>query len=93
MSDDLIGKAPIPRRPPVKRIVREAVVLHEGWELDNRAWAVELEDGSIAVLCTNHGSIVEWTPKDIRGKLEETRASSDSIEMLLNLLTQSNSGV
>ena len=31
-------------------------VLHEGWEMDNSAWVIELADGSRAIATTSHGS-------------------------------------
>ena len=39
---------------PVKRVLHTATIMHEGWESDNRAWLVELEDGRNVVLTTNH---------------------------------------
>lgn len=82
-ANELIGMIPIPGRPAVKKVLAEAVVLHEGWEMDNRAWKVELEDRSLAVLCTSHGEVIEWSVRQMLSKLEETKASASSIEALL----------
>lgn len=75
---------PIAGRPAVKAVLCEAVVLHAGWEMDNRAWAVELDDDNVVTLCTRHGAIVEWQQEDILEKLNETRRSAASVEMLLD---------
>ena len=44
----------------VKRLIHEALILYEGWEMDNRGWIVEMEDGSILGFTTNHGGVCKW---------------------------------
>lgn len=68
---------------PVKRVLHTATIMHEGWESDNRAWFVELEDQRRVVLTTNHGSTVEADIGYINKKLQETTESIQSIRALL----------
>lgn len=70
----------------ITKVLAEAVVLHQGWEMDNRAWAVEFTDGSRAVLMTSHGSLYSVTDEGLRRKLEETRQSVVELEKLLKYL-------
>ncbi len=67
----------------VKQVLYKATIMHTGWESDNRAWLVELEDGRKVVLTTNHGSIVEMTLDYVNKKLQETTNSIGSIRALL----------
>ena len=68
---------------PVKRVLHTATIMHEGWESDNRAWLVELEDGRNVVLTTNHGSIVEMEFGYIKNKYLKTCRSAELINILI----------
>jgi hypothetical protein len=67
----------------VKQVLYKATIMHTGWESDNEAWLVELEDGSRVVLTTNHGSVVEMSLDYVNKKLQETTNSIGSIRTLL----------
>lgn len=69
---------------PVKQVFHRATIMHTGWESDNEAWLVELEDGRKVVLTTNHGSIVEMDIGYASDKYLETLNSADSISALLS---------
>ena len=71
----------------VAKILHTATVLHRGWELDNSAWVVEREDGTVLGITTCHSShLVEWDREAAAAKLSETLASADSIRAALTLL-------
>lgn len=51
------------------KIIFNCTVLHEGWEMDNQAWVIELSSGEKQIMTTNHGRecglggfgvVVEW---------------------------------
>lgn len=44
--------------PDYKRTLHTFVIFHEGWELDNAGWVVELEDGARRIVWTSHGGYV-----------------------------------
>lgn len=68
---------------PVKQVLHTATIMHIGWESDNEAWLVELEDGSRVVLTTNHGMIEEMDTGYTNDKLLETLDSANSIRNLI----------
>ena len=37
--------------------IHTATILHEGWEMDNKMWVMEDENGSRTSLTTNHGCL------------------------------------
>ncbi len=61
-------------------------VLHEGWEMDNLAWYVELPNGDRQVMTTNHGRECYMHTKEIIDKIEETRQSLDGLLKLLSIV-------
>jgi hypothetical protein len=63
----------------VIQVLSTAKVLHEGWEMDNEAWAV-LTDKGIFVLSTNHGGLVEFT--DLDERIRETAESLRGLQSL-----------
>lgn len=67
----------------VIRVLHTAVILFDGWELDNRAWIVEMEDGSIAALTTAHSGLVRWTRDAAEQTLIESEKSAESIRQAL----------
>ncbi len=68
----------------VVEVLAWAAVMHVGWELDNDAWAVKFDDGSIDLLTTNHGSISDGAREELQQKLEETEQSAAQLRQLLN---------
>jgi len=71
----------------VTKVLHTAKVMHAGWEMDNEAWAVELEDGTRAVLTTSHGALYVADCGEFEDKLRETEESAASIRTLLGLMT------
>jgi hypothetical protein len=68
-----------------RRIVRtlaHATLLHEGWEMDNDAWAVVLDDGCIAVVLTSHGTPYIGDLPNFRELIAKTAASLDGLRRL-----------
>lgn len=59
-----------------------AVVMFEGWEGDNSAWAVRLEDGRRALVLTSHGSPYIAELDELREHIARTRASLEGLERL-----------
>ena len=72
----------------VKRVLHKATVLHAGWELDNEAWIVELDDGSVSALTTNHGGPYWWSRAEMEKKLCETEASAVSLREAMAMLPE-----
>ncbi len=68
---------------PVKRVLLTATIMHTGWELDNEAWLVELDDGRKVALTTNHGGVCEMDIDEISEKYQETLSSAESINKLM----------
>jgi hypothetical protein len=73
-------------RGTVVRVLGTADVLHCGWEMDNDAWAVELDDGSVGVLFTSHFSPYSPPASHIEGKIKEAEDSAASLRKLLSLV-------
>lgn len=69
----------------VKAVLCEAIVLHDGWDMDNTAWAVKFEDGTHAILMTSHGDLYAAHRSELEEKLRETEQSAEAIRALLAL--------
>jgi hypothetical protein len=67
------------------KVLHKATILHAGWDMDNEAQIVELDDGSRAALTTSHGVECAWTREMAEQKLAETEASAASIRKALEL--------
>ena len=65
-------------------ILQEAVILHEGWEMDNKAVLARFEDGSQAIVYTSHGTPYLATIAEMARKLKETESSAASIRQLMS---------
>lgn len=63
-------------------------VLHEGWEMDNLAWYVQLSNGEKQVMTTNHGRECFMHIKDLLDKIDETRQSLDGLLKLLSIVNE-----
>jgi hypothetical protein len=62
----------------IERRIFKAVVLHNGWEMDNLCWVVDV--GNKRVLrTTNHGGECEMTQEDLFEKIKETEESLDEL--------------
>ena len=73
---------------PVKNILKDFVILHKGWEMDNIGWIVELENGERKLVLTNHGSSYVADIKELEKKIKEyerlTASDKDAIGMMSN---------
>lgn len=49
----------------VKRVVHTAILLHNGWDMDNKGWIVEFDDRRRTTLPTSHDSVYSWTRQDV----------------------------
>lgn len=67
----------------VKKILHAATILHADWEMDNKAWIVEMADGSVVALTTSHGGLCRWTREEAEENLAETEKSATSIREAL----------
>lgn len=71
----------------MNKIIKKAVVLHEGWEMDNCAWVSQDKSGKLKLMVTCHGHECETTKELLLEKIEETRNSLDQLNGLLKLVT------
>lgn len=76
----------------VKNVIFTATVMHNGWEMDNEAWLVEMEDGKKLLLNTNHGGVYELAIADLREKIAETEKSAESLRQLAAMFTAQSGG-
>ena len=67
----------------VTAVLHTAKLLHDGWEMDNQGWIVELEDKRQIALTTDHGEVCVWTKEEAEEKLAETEKSALSLRSLL----------
>jgi len=74
------------RYPDAVEIVQTARVLHDGWEMDNEAWAVRMKDGSVKLFTTDHGGIYPMEEDEAQKKIDECMSSVASIQKLLDVL-------
>lgn len=72
---------------PITKILHEFKILHEGWELDNAGWVVELYDEEKKIVLTNHGQPYFASPKELSKKCEEykllLKEAAKAIHMVL----------
>jgi hypothetical protein len=78
---------PLLKRINRMKIIKRAVVLHNGWEMDNWAWVKKDESGELHLLTTSHGSEYKMTKDELLRKIKETRDSLDQLNGLLGLVT------
>jgi len=71
----------------MNKVIKKAVVLHKGWEMDNYAWVSQEDDGSLKLMTTSHGSEYEMTKEELLKKMQETSNSLDELNELLGLVT------
>ena len=70
----------------VSKILHIMTILWDGWEMDNRGWVVEFEDGSIEAFTTSHGGICKFSLKDIMSARNDTMDSVNSLDKAILLL-------
>ena len=70
-----------------KITIATAVVLHEGWEMDNEAWVVEGDDGSRMLWTTNHGSVCPMSIEDVEEHIKDAEESISQLKKLKELIT------
>ena len=63
----------------IDSVLRVALILHEGWDLDNMGWIVLMQDGRKLALTTNQGALCEWEKSDAVESRKEARLSVASI--------------
>ena len=69
------------------KLIKTAIVMHDGWEMDNEAWVKEDENGEFHLLTTSHGRLREMTLEQLDLKIEETQNSIDELNALRGLVT------
>ena len=69
------------------KTLASAIMLHEGWEMDNEAWVKEDAKGNRHFCWTNHGSVPEIAGEDILDEfIKSTRESLGQLEKLKEIL-------
>lgn len=66
--------------------IAKAVVLHNGWEMDNEAWIEKDENKELHLFTTSHGGKREMTLERLDLKIEETQKSLNQLENLRSLI-------
>jgi hypothetical protein len=51
-------------------VIREFTLLHEGWEMDNKAWLIKTTDGSLHLIFTSHGGMYEASTAELRSQID-----------------------
>lgn len=74
--------------PNAVKVVHVVAILHSGWEMDNEAWIVEMEDKSLKAFTTNHGGLCEWTLSELEEKIKETEESLTGLKEAQKLIKQ-----
>jgi hypothetical protein len=67
-------------------MIKKAVVLHQGWEMDNLAWVIKGEDGELKLMTTSHGSVCSMSIEDLNETIKETKDSLDQLNNLLDVI-------
>ena len=70
----------------VQSVLSTATVMHVGWEMDNEAWAVEVDGGKRAIIGTSHGRAIVWDRLRLKRKIKETERSAESLRALLRII-------
>ena len=71
-----MGIGRIKMDPKTNKIIKEFVILHRGWEMDNLGWIVEdTESKELTLMTTNHESSCVMTKEELFRKISETRES------------------
>lgn len=77
---------------PDAEILIGFIVLHDGWELDNRAVVIKQADGTALVVGTDHGNtLVTLDMEDLAERLELYKVAARQTRNAIRLLKQHNS--
>jgi hypothetical protein len=68
------------------RKVFQFPVLWEGWEIDSKGWVAEREDGTRALILTNHGSEYEADPEILEDRIAEYQRVIVETQKALSML-------
>tara|TARA_R110000851_G_scaffold235664_1_gene388225 strand:- start:10 stop:246 length:237 start_codon:yes stop_codon:yes gene_type:complete len=69
------------------KLIKTAIVMHDGWEMDNEAWVKEDNNRERYLITTSHGSLTEMTLEELDLKIEETQRSVSELSALRELVT------
>lgn len=58
-------------------------ILHHQWELDHTIWLVNINDGTVLVLGTNHGRLCLVSQEDLQAKYQEYTDLASSYSQIL----------
>lgn len=61
-------------------------VLFNGWEMDNYAWVIDLDDGSKLPFTSDHGRVTRFSHAALTDKISETSASLTGLLHLKQIL-------
>ena len=86
MDEFLIRQAEERGLGKITRVLCEATILYQGWEMDNKVWIIEMSDGSKCAFGTSHGGICLWTLEDAKTKLRELFESAESIRKAIKIM-------
>lgn len=86
MDEFLIRQAEERGLGKIVKILYTATILYEGWEMDNKAWIVEMSDGNKQAFTTSHGGVCRWVKEDVEGRLRETLSSVESIRAAIKIM-------
>ena len=70
----------------VKRILKTVDIAWIGWDSDEKAWLVELFDGSIKLLTTNHGIINEVDTSFLLERINEYEQMIESYNTIFEMM-------
>jgi hypothetical protein len=65
-----------------------ADVLHNGWEMDNLAWVVDLDDETKLLLTSDHGGVCDLSKRELVNKINETALSLQNLIRLAKVLDE-----
>lgn len=68
------------------KTVKTAIVMHDGWEMDNEAWVKQDDNGELHLFNTSHGNLKEMTLEELDLKIEETQNSVGELNALRELI-------
>jgi len=69
------------------KTIFEFRILHDGWEMDNRGWITENDNGLKTLMGTSHGGAKKMTIKELHEKIHETRNSLAGLKQALKIMS------
>lgn len=66
----------------------EFIILHEGWEMDNKGWIEKQSNGILKLMTTGHGFKYEMSIEELSDKITETEKSLEGLKKAMDLITQ-----